>query len=167
MLRINLPFIDLSKESTNHGAKLITAFKIYFYFKLKHKQMYFACRKLNFFLKNGWSWTEPPHDKTNKMTFAPSQDSDQPGHPPSLIRVFAVHMKKHRLLSYPSSALWRLWSDWADVKADLSLHWTQSTYHFVGFVIRRPNYWTVIVTVLLIARKCCCFFRCTNTQASY
>ena len=34
---------------------------------------------------------EPPHDKTNQMTFAPSEDSDQPGHPPSLIRVFVVH----------------------------------------------------------------------------
>ena len=33
---------------------------------------------------------EPPHTKTNKMTFVPSEDSDQPGHPPSLIRVFAV-----------------------------------------------------------------------------
>ena len=33
---------------------------------------------------------EPPHNKTNKMTFVPSKDSDQPGHPPSLIRVFAV-----------------------------------------------------------------------------
>ena len=32
---------------------------------------------------------EPPHDKTNKMT-APNEDSDQPGHAPSLIRVFAV-----------------------------------------------------------------------------
>ena len=30
---------------------------------------------------------QPPHDKTNKMTFAPSEDSDQSGHPPSLIRV--------------------------------------------------------------------------------
>ena len=27
---------------------------------------------------------EPLHDKTNKMTCAPSKDSDQPGHPPSL-----------------------------------------------------------------------------------
>ena len=26
----------------------------------------------------------PPHDKTNIMTFAPSEDSDQPRHPPSL-----------------------------------------------------------------------------------
>ena len=33
---------------------------------------------------------EPPHDKTSKMTFVPSEDSDHPGHPPSLIRVFAA-----------------------------------------------------------------------------
>ena len=26
---------------------------------------------------------EPQHDKTNKMTRAPSEDSDQPGHPPT------------------------------------------------------------------------------------
>ena len=32
---------------------------------------------------------EPQPDKTNKLTFAPSEDSDQHGHPPSLIRVFA------------------------------------------------------------------------------
>ena len=46
---------------------------------------------------------EPPHDKTNKMACAPSEDSDQPGHPPSLIRVFAVRMKKSWVLSYPLS----------------------------------------------------------------
>ena len=33
---------------------------------------------------------EPPHEKTNKMSLAPSEDSDQPGQSPSLIRVFAV-----------------------------------------------------------------------------
>ena len=33
---------------------------------------------------------EPPRDKTNKVT-APSEDSDQPGHLPSLIRDFTVH----------------------------------------------------------------------------
>ena len=27
---------------------------------------------------------EPQHDKTNKMACAPSEDSDQPGHPPNL-----------------------------------------------------------------------------------
>ena len=35
-------------------------------------------------------WFEPVNDKTNKITCAPSEDSDQPGHPPILIRVFAV-----------------------------------------------------------------------------
>ena len=40
--------------------------------------------------KDALSECEPPHDKTNKMAFVPSEDSDQPGHPPSLIRVFAV-----------------------------------------------------------------------------
>ena len=39
----------------------------------------------------------------------PSEDSDQPWHPPSLIRVFAVRMKKAWVLSYPLSAQRRLW----------------------------------------------------------
>ena len=57
---------------------------------------------------------EPPHDKTNKMACAPSEDSDQPGYPPNLIRVFAVRMKKHWAITYPLSAQRRPWSDWAD-----------------------------------------------------
>ena len=34
---------------------------------------------------------EPAHDKTNKMACAPSEDSDQPGHPPSLISLYCLH----------------------------------------------------------------------------
>ena len=45
---------------------------------------------------------EPPHDKTNKMTFVPSEDSDQTGHPPSLIRVFAVRSMGSLELSFAS-----------------------------------------------------------------
>ena len=33
---------------------------------------------------------EPQHAKANKMTYVPSEDLGQPGHPSSLIRVFAV-----------------------------------------------------------------------------
>ena len=51
---------------------------------------------------------------------------DQPRHPPSLIRVFAVRMKKAWVLSYPMSAQRRLRSDWANAQADLSLRWAQS-----------------------------------------
>ena len=39
-----------------------------------------------------WDTYEPHRDKTNKMACAPSEDSDQPGHPPSLIRIFAVRL---------------------------------------------------------------------------
>ena len=39
---------------------------------------------------------------------APSEDSDQPVHPPNLIRVFAVRLKKPWVLSYPLSAQRRL-----------------------------------------------------------
>ena len=66
---------------------------------------------------------------------APSEDSDQPGHPPSLIRVFAVRMEKALVLNYPLSAQRRLWSDWVDAQADLSLRWAHS--HFFVFVMSR------------------------------
>ena len=66
---------------------------------------------------------------------APSDDTDQPGHPLSLIRVFAVRMKKAWVLSYSLSAQRSLRSDWADAQADLSLRWVYS--HFLGFVVSR------------------------------
>ena len=34
---------------------------------------------------------EPPHDKSSKMACAPSEDTDQPGHPPSLISLCCPH----------------------------------------------------------------------------
>ena len=46
--------------------------------------------------------------QTNKNECAPSEDSDQSGHLPSLIRVFAVCMYKAWVLSYPLSARQRL-----------------------------------------------------------
>ena len=65
---------------------------------------------------------------------APSEESDQSGHPPSLIRVFAVRMKKASVLSYSLSAQRRLiWLGGYSV--DLSLRWAHS--HFGGFVMRR------------------------------
>ena len=42
------------------------------------------------------------------LVCVPIEDSDQSGHPPSLIRVFAVRMKKAWALSYPLSAQRRL-----------------------------------------------------------
>ena len=42
------------------------------------------------------------------MICTSSQNSDKPGHPPSLIRVFSVHMRNPGVLGYRSSALQRL-----------------------------------------------------------
>ena len=68
---------------------------------------------------------------------APNEDLDQPGHPPNLIRVFAVCMKKAWVLSYPLGAQRRHRSDWAGAQADLILRWAHS--HFFGFVMSRLN----------------------------
>ena len=61
---------------------------------------------------------ELPRDKTNKMAYGPSEDSDQLGHPSSLIRVFTVRMKKAWVFSYPLSAQRKLGS--------LATHWVHS-----------------------------------------
>ena len=93
------------------------------------------------------------------MACAPSEDSDQPGHLPSLISVFAFRMKKAWVLSYPLSAKRRLirlggcpgWSTLMRLgecpgwfaQADPSLRRSHS--HFVGFVMR----WLIFVLVLI------------------
>ena len=90
--------------------------------------------------KDSWSitiWATTWHNQQNDC--APSEDSDQTGHPPSLVRVFAVRMKKYWILSYPQSAQRSLWSAWADAQADLSLRWAHS--HFVGFVMS----WLILI----------------------
>ena len=69
-----------------------------------HSREYAKCFFFFFFFYAN----KPPHDKTHKMACAPSEDSDQPAHPPSLIRVFAVRMKKAWVLNYPLSAQRRL-----------------------------------------------------------
>ena len=51
---------------------------------------------------------EPLHAKTNEMPCALSEDSEQPGHPPSMIRVFAVRKRKPWILNYPLSGRGRL-----------------------------------------------------------
>ena len=53
---------------------------------------------------------ESAHDKTYKVAREPSEDSDQTGHPPSLIRVFAVRMKKLGSLA----THWAHSEDWSD-----------------------------------------------------
>ena len=40
-------------------------------------------------------WNEPPQDKINKMACVPGEDSDKPGHVPSLISLRCPHEESH------------------------------------------------------------------------
>ena len=72
---------------------------------------------------------------------APSEDSDQPGHPPSLIRVFTVHSKDSQGSKASSCGQRRLWSDWANAR----LIWV-----FAG------------CTVVLLVLSCCGLYVCNH-----
>ena len=76
--------------------KFGTDFRFFSHQKICH------CDETDFrtFLLHGSLLYEPPYDQTNKMTSVLNEDSDQPVQPPSVIRVFAVCMKKHWVLSY-------------------------------------------------------------------
>ena len=62
-------------------------------------------------------------DKTNNMIYVTSDDSEQPGQPPRLIRVFAVHMKEPGTNSHPLNAKTILRLYWVDkcIQAGLSV----------------------------------------------
>ena len=80
---------------------------------------------------------EPPHDKTNKMTGAPSEDSDQLGHPSSLIRVFACAqwVAKGPMLLHADSED----SNHTGQMPRLIWVFAGRAGHFVGFVMLRLN----------------------------
>ena len=100
---------------------------------------------------------ELPHDKTNKMACAPNEDPDQPGHPPSLSRAFPVHMRKHWALHNLLSAQWRLWSDWVDAQADLSLRWAHNRFvaaHIhLNRSINKGNHIIIILTKIYMYQQ--------------
>ena len=77
-----------------------------------------------FFLPLKYIIIEPRHDKTNKLAVRPAKTQISLGSRP----VFVVRMKKAWVLSYPLSSQRRLWSDWADAQADLSLRWAHRSF---------------------------------------
>ena len=72
---------------------------------------------------------EPKYDKTNKIT-EPSKDSDQTGHPTSLISVFAARVAMDPLLLQVDS------NDWSDSLLP-RLIWVLAgcACHYIGFVM--------------------------------
>ena len=86
--------------------------------------------------------------QTHKMTFVPSEDSDQPGHPPSLIRVFTVRSMGSLGPNFASGGQSWLWSDWADAQADLSLRWAHKSANNVLCLLTFAWRWSRITMTL-------------------
>ena len=87
---------------------------------------------------------EPLHDKTCNLDFASREDSDQPEHPPTLIRVFTVRTKnatKCHLLPIERTA-----RTWIRPLMILIQVFDGHIVDFVGFVMQWLNYlnWMVI-----------------------
>ena len=125
-------YIYINTPSQYDIVSMAKRFHIGFYKKCKKCVAYVDSRKKHF---------EPPHDKTNKMTFVPSDDSDQPGHPPSLIRVFAVRSMGSLGPNFASGGQRWLWSDWADAQADLSLCWAHTSFCWFCHAVAQFSNW--------------------------
>ena len=95
-----------------------------------------------------WPWKVQPvfifpfsvleRERENYILLSPKTSSM---HPPSLIRVFFVRMTKAYVLSYPLSAQRKLWSDWADAQADLSLRWAHMPFCWFCHEAAHVSWW--------------------------
>ena len=87
---------------------------------------------------------------------APSEDSGQPGHPPNLIRVFAVRMKK-------LGSIATVWAHSEDSGHPPSLIWVFAgrTCHFVGFVLLR------LIIYIFFFKLLCSTPECSTCSFSY
>ena len=79
-------------------------------------------------------WTATWQNHQNECV--PSEDSDQPGHPPILVRVFAVRLMDRQGPKFSSCGQRRLWSDWADAT-------------LLGFVMRRLIYFYLTGSLIM------------------
>ena len=110
---------------------------------------------------------EPEHDKNHKMTCAPREDSDQPGHPlPSVCAQWLA--KDPRFLHAESED-----SAWADAWADLSLRWAHRSFCWFCHVVAQfkptikkkhsdtpknfsnyPKIWTMWLSYTNVSKRC-------------
>ena len=100
---------------------------------------------------------ESQQQKTYLWKCAPSEDSDLPAHPRSLIRIFTGRVLDSQGYEVSSCGHRRLWSDGADAQADLSLRWEDiskgTSFHVMAHIFFASlgyecNSWKSCETVL-------------------
>ena len=113
--------------------------------------------------------------KPRKCYVRPAK-TDQPGHPPSLIRVFAVRLKQQFSLSawgllflvlcYQLSAQRRHWSNLAYAQADLILRWAQRTFcWFCHEAAQNASFSSLNMQHIYISSRLFTFCIKTNTKS--
>ena len=111
-------------------------------FLMMHLKIDFTACTYYIFLRSSYIIAQVVWAKAQQNQ-APSEDSDQPGHQPSLIRAFTVHIKKLSVLSYPESVQQRLWIQ-TEKMPRLIGGFAGLTSYFVGFVMR----WLILYGLL-------------------
>ena len=150
-------FMKKKKKNTVNILKISTNCFLFFFVSTKCLSMQLQPKNLRHRSSSWASIYEPPQTHQNRQNdCAPSQDSDQSGHPPSLIRVFAVRsMGSYQYIDYCVAShvvicnciTWEMnkfgipakdpsflhadsedCSDWADAQGDLSLRWVHMPF---------------------------------------
>ena len=121
-------------------------FLIGFYAKCKKCDKMYMCCICGLEEEAFWatSWQNQQND------LCAHKDSDQPGHPPSLIRVFAVRSMGSLGPNFASGGQRWLWSDWADAQADLSLRWAHRSFCWFCRAVAQFSYLFTDVCVTLV-----------------
>ena len=89
----------------------------------------------------------PPHDKTNKMTCAPSEDSDQLGHPPSLI---SLRCPLEETVGPYLPIKRTVKTDQTGWMPRLIRVFAGCTCYFVGFGMRQPIWFVIYIFVRVV-----------------
>ena len=99
----------------------------------------------------------PAHDKTYNKTCATIEDSDQPAHPRSLIRVFANRLCRLRPPGYPKRDKREPLPYWVDVQGDLSSCCLYTSYCRICHAL----------LIFLVYRIYCSWDACLNKSVDF
>ena len=92
-------------------------------------------------------------EKTYLLTFAPNEDSNQPAHPRSLIRVFVIRMKIRCTFGYPKCAQWKFWSACANAQADLNFRWAHMSEGTFSYLAAPKRMLLHLPTITVVIRN--------------
>ena len=128
-------------------------------------------------MKSAASWQNQQNDLCAQRSRSDQPGHPQPGYPPSLINLRCALSGYSWGPNVSSCGQRRLWSDWADTYADLSLRWAQRSFCWfchevaqISLVTKQNQIWTVIKvrqyysrrTKVFVTTWCCRLNQCIS-----